>query len=311
MTAAQARTMRQACSAVMADIAERHPELVALGADGMCVYGEIARRWPARYVDVGIAEANLVGVAAGLARAGKRPFVGSIASFLFRRAYEQIRVDISEPNLPVTLVGVGSGVSYGLLGATHHAPEDIALFRSMPHCTIFSPADLPEAEWALRFAADIEGMTYVRLPAQEEVGVEPIPPIPPGHELGAPRLLRDGSRVAIVATGGMVAHALAAACALHGSGVSPAVIGLPTLRPLDEGALRTLVAPYSRLVSVEDHLVTGGLASLLRDAEIARVPLLALGLPVGSYAIGTREHIHRLNALDRDGIARKVKESTT
>jgi transketolase len=287
----------------MLELAREYDDLVALGADGASIFGELARQFPQRYIDVGIAEANLVGVASGLARAGKRPMVGSIASFLTRRAYEQIRTDICEPNLPVTLIGVGCGVSYGLLGATHHASEDISLFRSMPNCAIFGPSDTAEAEWALRRAAAHGGPVYIRLPAREDPALAPIDA---GFPVGAARVHRVGAGVAIVATGISVAHALDAAEELDRRGHSVCVIGVPTLRPLDVAGLRELLQPFALIVSVEEHQITGGLASLLRDSEASRAPIVALGLPVASLPIGTREHIQRVFGLDAAGIVKSI-----
>lgn len=173
-------TMRTALAAALAEAVDADPALITLGADGHALFQGVMARHPRRYVDVGIAEANLVGVAAGLARSGLRPVAAAMAPFLVRRAYEQLRLDVCVPALPVVLLGVGGGLGYGPLGPTHHATDDITLMSALPHMSVHCPADAADAVSILRSVLSSGGPAYVRLSARQD------PPLPAAASDGDP-----------------------------------------------------------------------------------------------------------------------------
>lgn len=293
--------MRKACAAAVADLGEQDPDLVALGADGFSVFTEFAARYPDRFIDVGIAEANLVGIASGLARSGKRVMVATIAAFLLRRAYEHIRNDVCVADLPVTFIGLGGGLAYGRLGPTHHLIEDVALFSMMPNTTVFVPADVHDAVWAVRQAANL-GPVYVRLGARDD------PLVHTGNErfeVGIPHILRAGTNVAVVANGICVAEALAAADCLAMEGFDAAVVNVHTVKPLAPAALDDALGAVPAVVVVEEHHRSGGLGALAREYCGVRLGdrLALLGVDDRKAPIGTREELLRFYGLDREAIA--------
>lgn len=296
-------SMRSACIPVMSALGEARPDLVALGSDGRAIFEEFSRRFPQRFVDVGIAEANLIGVAAGLARAGKVVFVATIASFLLRRAYEQIRVDVCDPGLPVKLVGVGGGLSYGTLGPTHHLTEDIALTRSLPNMAVYVPADAHDAVGALHAALAWPGPAYVRL----GTGTEPL--VHGGDEpfaAGRPELLRDGRDLLIFATGYCVSQALSAAASLAQSGHEVGVVNVRALKPFDAEAVAELVRGRRAVLTVEEHSAAGGLGSIMAELLCGRsaCALERLGIPDEYPPVGTREELLAFYGLDDRGIVK-------
>jgi transketolase len=274
----------------MVELGEDYPDLVALGADGYSIYEDFSRRFPQRFVDVGIAEANLVGVASGLAQAGKRVFVGTIAPFLVRRAQEQIRNDVCNAALNVTFVGVGGGFSYGTLGPTHHLIEDFAIFRTMPNATILAPADAYDAAWALRVAARIVGPVYVRLGARED------PVVHRGDEhfqVGEPYVLRPGRDITIMANGICVAHALCAADQLAAFGTQAEVLNVNCIKPINRQAVLESARGRRLVIVVEEHSEVGGLGSLVSDILGGEWPGKVLRLAVDDRCppVGTREEL--------------------
>jgi transketolase len=297
--------MRVACAPVLESIAEEARDVVALGADGQAIFTALARRFPERFIDVGVAEANLVGVAAGMARAGRRVFVATIASFLLRRAYDQIYNDVCIPNLPVKLIGIGGGLSYGVLGPTHLIPEDIALARLLPNTAVFVPADAVDARGAVRAALDWPGPAYVRLGAAADPLIHELEgPFVPGR----PEVLRPGRDVTIFATGACVAQALWAGEQLREHGVDAGVANVHTFHPVDDTSFLELARGRQAVLSVEEHVLPGGLGSLL--AELLAVPsgpsaaLVRLGVSSRHPPVGSRDDLIRYYGLDGPSIVR-------
>lgn len=233
---------------------------------------------PDRYVDLGIAEANMVSVAAGLAATGVRPFVNTMAAFASARALEQVKTDIAYPGLPVRIVATHSGLSAGHLGPTHHATQDFAALRTLPGMTVMTPADADETVRMVRAAADLPGPVYIRLgrAATESVGG------PAEFTVGRARRLREGGDVTIVAAGSLpVLFALQAARSLAAEGVRAAVLDMHTIKPLDVAALVEAARAGAGLVTVEDHSVLGGLGGAVAETLSAHAParVVALGVP--------------------------------
>lgn len=302
--------MRDAFFATLAELGARDERVVALTGDlGVGLFDPFAKAAPGRYLNVGIAEQNLVGVAAGLAYAGKRPFAYSIAPFLTSRAHEQIRVDVCMARAPVTLVGVGGGLAYGYLGPTHHAIEDLALMRALPSITILTPGDPAEAARATRAAHGLDGPVYLRLGKNGEPCVLP-PDLP--FEPGRAALLRDGADVALASLGAILSETLEAADLLAAAGVRATVLHYGSLKPFDAETLTVAAGRTGAVVTVEEHSVLGGLGSAAAEALAeagCSVPLRRLGLP-DEFAreVGSREHLLARYGISATAIARSTLE---
>lgn len=231
----------------------------------LCIVGDIGafllrnyiKDFPENYYNMGVAEANMVGLAAGLAMSGKIPFVYTITPFVTARCYEQIKVDVCYNNANVKLVGVGSGVSYGTLGATHHSLEDIAIMRALPNMVIIVPSDPLEVEEAVFAAMKYTGPTYIRLTLQSK----PLDYNRRNFKIGKARIVKKGTDAAIIATGDMVSIALEAAETLKKDNVNCYVINMHTIKPIDKTLIKKLSKKCKVMVSVEEHSSIGGLGS--------------------------------------------------
>ena len=288
--------MRDAFFAELAELGREDERVFALTGDlGVGLFDDFAAAAPGRYLNVGIAEQNLVGVAAGLAYAGKVVFAYSIAPFVTSRAHDQVRVDVAISNANVKLVGVGGGVAYGYLGPTHHGTEDVALMRALPGLVVLTPGDPAEARRATRAAHAHEGPVYLRLGKNGEPAL--LPEDAP-FDLGRALRLREGGDVTLATCGTMLAETLAAADELERAGVTVEVLHYGTLKPFDGEALGRTAA----LVTVEEHTVVGGLGSAAAEAVAEAglgVRLRRVGLQDSyAHAVGSREHL-----LGRYGLA--------
>jgi transketolase len=262
---------------------------------------------PEQIVEVGIAEQNLVGIAAGLAAAGKKVFAVSPACFLTARSLEQIKNDVAYSDNPVALVGISAGVSYGALGSTHHSLHDLAALRAINNIEIVVPADNAEARWAVQAAAAARHPVYLRF------GKAPLFDLHDAsarYEPGKGIELRQGTDIAFVATGETVIHALLAAAELEArDGLSCAVISIPTIRPLDvEAILRA--ARCGALITVEEHMVHGGLgeacAALVLEAGIA-ARFKRAGIPDEYTVTGSQADIFRHYGISMEGLANTAR----
>lgn len=231
----------------------------------LCIVGDIGafllryyiKDFPSNYYNLGAAEANMVGVAAGLAMSGKIPFVYTITPFITARVYEQIKLDVCYNGANVKLVGVGSGVSYGTMGSTHHSLEDIAIMRALPNMVIFSPSDPREVEEAVFAAIKHNGPVYIRL----TLSSNPLDYKRGNFKIGKARIVKKGTDAAIIATGDMVSIANEAAEVLKKSKINCYVINIHTIKPIDEILVKKLSRECKAIVSIEEHSVIGGLGS--------------------------------------------------
>lgn len=264
------------------DVATRHEQVVVLSADlgNSSGLDRFKNSFPDRFINVGVAEQNLIGVAAGVAREGFVPFASSFAPFISMRASEQMRMNLGYMNLNVKAVGIGSGLAMGFLGNSHFGLEDVAVLRSIPGITIVSPADCAEVVKTVRAAVDLEGPMYIRLTGSVNCPIVNTQEY--DFEVGKAIALRGGSEVALIATGSMVAVSLAAATELERRGLSAAVYNFHTVKPLDIDTLQGICDKYSNIVTVEEHARIGGLGSAVAETTAAwgnRPRHLIVGLP--------------------------------
>jgi transketolase len=260
-------------------LASTDPRIVAVVNDsvGSSNLKDFKRRFPERLFNLGIAEQNMVGVSAGLAAAGRIPFVCGASCFLTARALEQIKADLAYSRHNVKLCGMSSGVAYGELGATHHSIEDVAWTRAIAGMTVVVPADAAETALAVRAAAAFDGPMFLRISRM------PVPAVhPPGYQfqIGRAATIRDGNDVCLIANGTMVCRALEAAALLHADGIDAAVLNMSTVRPIDTEKI-VAAARRGPIITIEEHTVFGGLGSAVAEVVVATAPtpMRLLGVP--------------------------------
>jgi transketolase len=289
-------------------LAGARPDVVGLTAD-LGKYTDIlpfASQFPSRYFNVGMAEQNLIAVAAGLAKTGYVPYCTTYAVFATRRAHDFISIACAHARLKVRIFAGLPGLSTSY-GATHTAPDDLALMRAVPGLTIIDPADATELALVTQAVVDVDGPVYVRL-LRGEVPVV----FGPEHrfEIGRARLLRDGSDLGLISTGMMTGRALDAAARLASLGVSVAVLHVPTLKPFDEQSVLDLANRVDRLVSIENHFRSGGLGTAVAETLIDQSmpkPLLRLGLPDRHIECGSVATLHDRYGLSVDRLTERLR----
>lgn len=297
---------------MLVELAEKYPELVVLDADlsSATMTKSFAKAYPDRFLDMGIAEANMIGVAAGLSTCGKKPFANSFAMFTAGRAYEQVRNSVAYPHLNVKCVGSHGGLSVGEDGATHQCLEDLALMSAIPGMTVVNPCDGNEMRQAVMALIEYNGPAYLRL---GRMAVETVTDTIDGYkfELGKAAMLRDGRDVTIAATGLMVQRALAAAELLAGEGVSARVLDFHTIKPLDGEALLAAAKETGCIVTTEEHSIMGGLGSAVAGfiGEHCPVPVVRHGVNDEFGRSGKAEQVLEAYGLTPAGIATKVKKA--
>lgn len=274
--------MRNAFAAAITELATVDQRVVVLSGDiGNRLFDRFKERHAARFYNCGVAEANMTGVAAGMALCGLRPFTYTITPFATTRVMEQIRVDVCYHNLPVVIVGTGSGLSYASLGPTHHSCEDIAMLRSLPNMTVLCPADAAEVREAVAAVLKLDGPAYLRLGKKGEPTVHAARP---EFTIGRSITVRQGSDVCLLGVGSMVAVALQAAGILAEHGRSARVVSMHTVKPLDEALLQEVFERFPVVGVVEEHSRIGGAASSVAEWLAARSPapagrLMTFALP--------------------------------
>ena len=291
-------------AATLLELARGDSDLLVVTSDsrGSAKLAPFAKAASGQIVEVGIAEQNLVGVAAGLTAAGKTVFAVSPASFLTARSLEQIKNDLCYSDRPAKAVGISAGVSYGALGTTHHSLHDYAALRAIHNITIVAPADNYETREAVRAAAKLPKPVYLRF------GKKPMPHLPrvePGFQLGKASLIREGTDLSFLACGETVAPAYAAAELLAKEGVQCRVLSLHTIKPLDETAVRKAGTETRAVITVEEHSVNGGLGEacaglLLQEGIHPRFKIV--GFPDELTVTGSQEEIFRHYGIDGPGL---------
>jgi len=297
-------------ASTLLELAREDSDLLVVTSDsrGSAKLAPFAKAAPGQIVEVGIAEQNLVGIAAGLAAVGKNVFAVSPACFLTARSLEQIKNDVCYSDRPVSLIGISAGVSYGALGTTHHSLHDFAVLRAIHNITIVAPADNFETREAIKAAADLSTPAYLRF------GKKTMPHLPrakPGFELGKASLVRQGNDITFIACGETVGPAVAAAEMLAGDGIECRVISMHTIKPLDKSAVLEAATETRGLITVEEHSVHGGLgeacASLLLQSGL-RTHFKIVGFPDEHTVTGNQQEIFQHYGIDGPGLAATARK---
>ena len=302
-----AKASRAAFGEALLDLGARDERIVTLDADlsKSTMTAKFGKTYPGRAFNVGIAESNMIGVAAGLALAGRIPFACSFACFLVGR-FETIRVSVAYSQAPVKLVGTHVGVAIGEDGYSQMGLEDMACIRSLPNIPIVQPADEVETKQAVAWAVEHPGPVYLRLTRQN---LEPVHGDGYRFQFGRAEVLRPGTDVSVLATGGPLWNALEAAKRLEADGIRAEVLNVATIKPLDEETLLRSAGKTGRVVTVEDHGIAGGLGGAVAEllGEAMPTPLKRLGV-VGFGESGDAKGLYAKHGLDVDGIARSIRK---
>jgi transketolase len=305
--------MRNAFADEVTKLGGEDPRVMLLSGDiGNKLFDKFKDVAPGRFLNCGIAEANMMGMAAGLAMNGLRPIVYTITPFTTTRCFEQIRVDVCYHNAPVIIVGTGSGLSYADLGPTHHSCEDLAILRTLPGMTVVAPADSTELRLALRAALAQNGPVYMRIGKKGEPAIhEHIPNLTLGQAL----TVRQGSDVCLIGTGTIVAPLVDAAEKLAEAGISARVENFHTVKPLDTDRLTELFSQYGTIAIAEEHSRIGGLAGAIAEWFSARhgqpkPRLLTFGVPDEfAHVIGSQDYFRGKFSLTADAISEAVRDA--
>lgn len=300
---------RESYGNALAELGAEYENLVVLDADlaAATKTGIFKKAFPDRHIDCGIAECNMMGIAAGLATTGKIPFASSFAMFAAGRAFEQVRNSIGYPKLNVKIGATHAGISVGEDGATHQCNEDIALMRTIPGMVVINPADDVEAKAAVRAAIEHEGPVYLRFGRLAVPVINDTPDYK--FELGKGVVLREGKDVTIIATGLPVSECLAAADKLAADGIDAKVINIHTIKPLDEDLVVKAAKETGKVVTVEEHSVIGGLGSTVCDVLSEKCPtqVMKIGINDTFGESGPAVELIKKYGLDADSIYEKVK----
>lgn len=302
------KAARKAFTETLLELAKQDKRIFALATDsrGSVTLNDFVKELPDQYVECGIAEQDAVGIAAGLACTGLIPFVCGPASFYSTRSAEQVKVDVAYSHTNVKIIGVSGGVSYGALGGTHHAVQDVAFMRAVPGLQVIIPADANQAVAMTKALAASTEPAYVRM---GRGAVEDIYPENAPYEIGKANVLKEGNDAAIIACGEMVYPSLKAAELLAEKGVNVRVIDMHTIKPLDVEAVLA-AAETGAVVTVEEHSVCGGLGAAVAEVICQNKPvkMKILGLPDEYLYSGTNKEVFEHYCLTPDGIAAKVEE---
>lgn len=302
---------RQAICEVLMDEAKKDKDIVVLCSDsrGSASLTPFANEFPEQFVEVGIAEQNLVSISAGLAKCGKKPFAASPACFLSTRSYEQAKVDCAYSNTNVTLIGISGGISYGALGMSHHSAQDIAAMSAIPNMRVYLPSDRFQTACLIKSLLKDEKPAYIRVGRNpvEDIYTEDTCPF----EMDKATVLTEGTDVAIIACGEMVKPAYDAAALLKEEGISATVVDMYCVKPLDKEAVVKSAQNAKIVITVEEHAPFGGLGSMVCQVVCSECPkkVINLALPDAPVITGTSKEVFDYYGLNAEGIARTAKEN--
>ncbi|MFC5648358.1 transketolase family protein [Paenibacillus solisilvae] len=297
---------RQVICETLVELAKEDRDIMVLASDsrGSAAMAPFANAYPEQFVEVGIAEQNIVGISAGLAHSGKKPFVTSPACFLSMRSIEQIKVDVAYSATNVKLIGISGGVSYGALGMSHHSVQDLAVTRAIPGLAVLMPADRHETKRMTEALVDYEGGAYIR------IGRNPVEDVYESEvyefKIGKAVKMREGSDLTIIASGETVRVALDAAAELEEAGVMCRVLNMHTIKPLDEEAIIRAARETGRMITVEEHSIHGGLGAAVAEVVVQNqpVPVSILGIPDEPAIAGKTAEVFEHYGISAAGIKR-------
>ena len=301
---------RQAICEVLMERAKEDKDIVVLCSDsrGSASLAPYAQAFPEQFVEVGIAEQNLVSISAGLAKSGMKPFAASPACFLSTRSYEQAKVDCAYSNTNVTLIGISGGISYGALGMSHHSAQDIASMSAIPNMRVYLPSDRFQTKQLIEALLEDEKPSYIRVGrnAVEDVYTEENCPF----EMDKATVVTEGSDVAIIACGEMVKPAVDAAAILKEEGISATVVDMYCVKPLDKEAIVKVASNAKAVITVEEHSPYGGLGSMVSQVVGQECPkkVVNMALPDAPVITGTSKEVFDYYGLNAEGIAKTAKE---
>ncbi len=302
---------RQAICEVLMEKAKEDKDIVVLCSDsrGSASLAPFANEYPKQFVEVGIAEQNLVSIAAGLAKCGKKPFAASPACFLSTRRYEQAKVDCAYSNTNVTLIGISGGISYGALGMSHHSAQDIAAMSAIPNMRVYLPSDRFQTAKLIEALLKDEKPAYIRVgrnPVEDVYTEESCP-----FEMDKATAITEGTDAAIIACGEMVGPAVKAAELLKAEGINAAVVDMYCVKPLDKEAIVKAAGNARLVVTAEEHAPFGGLGSMVSQVVARECPrkVVNLALPDAPVITGTSREVFDYYGLNADGIAKTIKEN--
>ncbi|MBL7147615.1 MAG: 1-deoxy-D-xylulose-5-phosphate synthase [Nanoarchaeota archaeon] len=290
------------------DLAEKNSKIMLLTGDlGFSVLEKFQKQFPDRFLNMGVAESNMVGAASGLALCGMKPYIYSIVPFVTMRCYEQIRNDICYQNVDVKIVGVGGGIVYGNLGPTHHSREDIAIMRALPNMTVVCPADPIETKLIVEESVKFNGPLYIRLGKGKDPVVHKKNP---NIEIGKGVMINDGKDITIIATGNILSTAVASADMLSKKGLSVRLISMHTVKPLDKEMILNASNETKAIFTLEEHSIIGGLGSAVSEVlaeNDSKILFRRIGLEdVFEKTVGSHEYLCKLNNLSPDAITNFV-----
>ena len=302
---------RQAICEVLMEKAKEDRDIVVLCSDsrGSASFTPFAENYPEQFIEVGIAEQDLVSIAAGLAKCGKKPFAASPACFLSTRSYEQAKVDCAYSDTNVTLIGISGGISYGALGMSHHSAQDIAAMSAIPNMRVYLPSDRHQAANLTEALLQDQKTAYVRVgrnPVEDIYSEEDCP-----FEMDRVTVINEGTDAAIIACGEMVKPAVEAAALLKEQGIGVTVVDMYCVKPLDRAAIIKAAENAKLVVTAEEHAPFGGLGSMVCQVVAANCPkkVVNLSLPDAPVITGTSKEVFDHYGLNAEGIAKTVREN--
>lgn len=299
---------REAYGKALAELVKMRDDVIVLDADlsKSTKTNEAKQARPEHHFNMGIAEGNMMGVAAGLAASGKIVYASSFAMFAAGRAYEQIRNSIAYPNLNVKICATHAGITVGEDGASHQAIEDLALMRAIPNMKVFSPCDASQSEAIVKAVAELDGPCYIRLGRGD---VEDVYKKETAFTFGKGNVLRKGKRIAIIATGMMVQEALNAYETLKQEGIEITIIDMPTIKPIDKELIEETAKAHEMIISCEEHSVIGGLGSAISEVLVQTQPvrMIMMGMQDRFGESGTPQALLEKYELNAQAIIHKVK----
>lgn len=301
--------MRNAFIKELTEVAGKNKKIILLTGDlGFTVFEDFAHKYPDRFFNMGAAEANMMGVATGLALSGLIPIVYSIATFATMRGFEQIRGDVCFHNANVKIIGSGGGLSYGHAGFSHHSLEDIAIMRAIPNMTIVCSSDPISVRKAIAKIIIHDGPVYLRLGKKGEPDIysEKL-----DFQIGKGNILKEGKHAVIIATGNLVKNALIASDILLKKGIACGVVDMHTIKPLDTKLIDHLIEKYKTIVTLEEHHIIGGLGSavaeVIAEGNSTNLHFKRLGIPdIFIEKIGSQKYLRHIYNLDPEGISRSI-----